>query len=144
PAGPDTPAGPAGRGAAATACGCRRGRGRPVPARSGGRTRRTGRTARPGAAGSSPGWAGCCGRSRPPTASCPRCSPRRRQRAGRRSAPGVQRAPVLVPGRAGAVALPGDVRERGRDLVEEVAPGELAAELLTARSVEGADRHLER
>src|SRR6185369_3203876 len=59
-------------------------------------------------------------------------------------APGVQRAPVLVPGRAGAVALPGDVRERGRDLVEEVAPGELAAELLAAGSIEGADRHLER
>jgi hypothetical protein len=58
--------------------------------------------------------------------------------AGAALLPGRQGGLVVVPpGRAGTVVPPGHVREHGRDLVEEVAPGELPAELLATRLVLG-------
>ena len=57
--------------------------------------------------------------------------------AGVASPPRLQRVLVFgpVPGAVGArmVILRGDVRERGRDLVEEITPGQLPAELFSAR-----------
>jgi hypothetical protein len=59
--------------------------------------------------------------------------------------PRVQRIGILTPGlHTGPVVLRGDVRERGGDLIEEVTPGELPAELRAAWTVACADRHLKR
>ena len=68
--------------------------------------------------------------------------------AGASSPPRVQRVRVFgpVPGSVGAgpVILRADVRERGRDLVEEITPGQLPAELLPARARQRGPCQLER
>jgi hypothetical protein len=51
-------------------------------------------------------------------------------------------SPSLCQARPGPAVLAGQVRERGGHLVEEVAPGQLSAELLAARPVPRADRRL--